>query len=48
MYWPIYLERYSGASQGKYTKGLGQLQLAFTLPQEDSNSLALTGTLSLI
>lgn len=36
------LQRYSGASQGKYTKGLGQLQLAFTLPQEDANSMALT------
>lgn len=37
-------EKHNKVSEGKYTKGLGQLQLAFACPFEDVNSMALTGT----
>lgn len=28
----FYLEKFNGAPDGKYTKGLGQLQLSFSYP----------------
>lgn len=40
----IIVEKFNKVSAGKYTNGLGQLQLAFTYPFEDVNSLCLTGT----
>lgn len=42
------VEKHYGVPKGKYTKGLGQLQLSFATAAEDVNSLALTGTLTLI
>jgi len=36
------LEKHHGVGEGKYTKGLGQLQLSFAIDSEDVNSLALT------
>lgn len=36
-------EKHNNVSEGKYTKGLGQLQLSFAYPFEDVNSMALTG-----
>ena len=39
----FYLEKHHGVGEGKYIKGLGQLQLAFAIDSEDVNSLALTG-----
>lgn len=36
------LEQFDGASPGKYTKGLGQLQMGFCSDNEDINSLCLT------
>ena len=41
----IITEVQNQVSKGKYTKGLGQLQLSFAYPQEDVNSISLTGTL---
>jgi len=38
-----HLEKFNNVSTGKYTNGLGQLQLSFTYPFEDVNSLCLTG-----
>lgn len=38
-------EKHNKVSEGKYTKGLGQLQLSFACPFEDVNSMALTGTI---
>lgn len=35
---------YKNVGRGKYTKGLGQLQLSFTNANEDVNSMSLTGT----
>lgn len=40
-----YSEIFNKVSPGKYTNGLGQLQLAFTYPFEDVNSLCLTGNI---
>lgn len=40
-----YLESYKNVSAGKYTKGLGQLQLSFANAFEDINSISLTGKL---
>lgn len=37
-------EKFNKVSPGKYTNGLGQLQLSFAYPFEDVNSLSLTGT----
>ena len=37
-------ETFKKAGSGKYTKGLGQLQLSFAHPFEDVNSMCLTGT----
>jgi hypothetical protein len=37
------IELHNKVSTGKYTKGLGQLQLSFAYPFEDVNSIALTG-----
>lgn len=37
------LEIYKQVSPGKYTKGLGQLQLSFANASEDVNSISLTG-----
>jgi hypothetical protein len=42
------LEKHHGVGEGKYTKGLGQLQLSFAIDSEDVNSLALTGYFTLI
>lgn len=36
------LEKANGASEGKYTIGLGQESMAFTGDQEDVNSISLT------
>ncbi len=47
MYQHTHTEQYYAVSEGKYTKGLGQLQLSFATQAEDPNSLALTGNLSL-
>jgi hydroxymethylglutaryl-CoA synthase len=38
-------EKHNKVSEGKYTKGLGQLQLSFACLFEDVNSMALTGIL---
>ena len=38
------IEKFKGVSAGKYTNGLGQLQLSFTGESEDVNSMSLTGT----
>lgn len=40
----IHAETYKKAGTGKYTKGLGQLQLSFAYQFEDVNSICLTGT----
>lgn len=51
IYFPRYyveqadLEKADGVSEGKYTVGLGQEQMAFCLEDEDVFSMALTGTL---
>lgn len=37
------LETFKKAGTGKYTKGLGQLQLSFAHGFEDVNSMCLTG-----
>ena len=37
------IEKFKGVSAGKYTNGLGQLQLSFTTESEDVNSMSLTG-----
>lgn len=42
------LERFDGASAGKYTIGLGQERMAFCDDREDINSFALTVTSSLL
>jgi 3-hydroxy-3-methylglutaryl CoA synthase len=36
-------EKFDNASAGKYTNGLGQLNMAFFTDREDINSIALTG-----
>jgi hypothetical protein len=36
-------EKFDNASPGKYTNGLGQLNMAFFTDREDINSIALTG-----
>lgn len=38
-------EKFNKVSAGKYTNGLGQLELSFAYPFEDVNSLCLTGNL---
>lgn len=38
-------EKFNKVSTGKYTNGLGQLELSFAYPFEDVNSLCLTGNL---
>jgi hypothetical protein len=43
-----HLEIYKNAGKGKYTKGLGQLQLSFANACEDVNSMSLTGSLILM
>jgi 3-hydroxy-3-methylglutaryl CoA synthase len=35
-----YLETFKNAGKGKYTKGLGQLQLSFANASEDVNSMS--------
>lgn len=40
-------EEFKGAGKGKYTKGLGQLELSFAHAFEDVNSMSLTGKDSL-
>uniref|UniRef100_A0AC34F593 Hydroxymethylglutaryl-CoA synthase n=1 Tax=Panagrolaimus sp. ES5 TaxID=591445 RepID=A0AC34F593_9BILA len=42
------LEKYDKAGEGKYTKGLGQLEMGFCYDNEDVNSLALTVTAGLL
>lgn len=42
------LEKFDGASEGKYTVGLGQLKMGFCSDREDINSLALTVTKNLM
>jgi hydroxymethylglutaryl-CoA synthase len=42
------LEKYDGTSEGKYTKGLGQLEMGFCYDNEDINSIALTVTAGLL
>jgi 3-hydroxy-3-methylglutaryl CoA synthase len=44
----IHLEIYKNTGKGKYTKGLGQLQLSFANASEDVNSISLTGNLILM
>jgi len=41
------LEKYDG-NEGKYTKGLGQDEMAFCYDNEDVNSIALTVTANLL
>lgn len=48
MYGLLYSETHNQVSKGKYTQGLGQLQLSFAYPFEDVNSIALTGICPLI
>lgn len=42
------LEEFDGVSSGKYTKGLGQLQMGFCSDNEDINSLCLTVLANLV
>ena len=42
-----YLEKFNKVSPGKYTQGLGQLELSFAYPFEDVSSLCLTGTFNI-
>ncbi|XP_054162051.1 hydroxymethylglutaryl-CoA synthase 1-like [Oppia nitens] len=42
------LEKFNGVSDGKYTIGLGQNQMAFCTDREDINSICLTVTKSLL
>jgi hydroxymethylglutaryl-CoA synthase len=36
------MERFEGVATGKYTVGLGQVNMAVAMPFEDVNSMALT------
>lgn len=42
------LEEFDGVSKGKYTVGLGQLQMGFCSDNEDINSLCLTVLANLV